>query len=284
MRHIPVLATEVMEALQPAPGGIYLDATLGAGGHAKLILEHSQPDGRVIGFDRDDRNLAIAKENLAEFEGRVQFIHDSYAGMGNHQLPPVDGALFDLGFSSMHVDEAERGFSFQADGPLDMRYNTAQTITAESIVNGSSKEELADLIHVYGEDPLARHIAKAIFDARKQERITRTSQLAEVIAGAIRRSGKQHPATKTFQALRIAVNDEFGHINMGLAAAVAQLKPGGVLAVISFHSLEDRIVKQFFKESTDLELLTKKAIQPSWSEKQTNPRSRSAKLRTARKK
>lgn len=282
MQHIPVLATEVMEALQPATGKVYLDATLGAGGHAKLILEASKPDGQLIGFDRDDRNLDIAKQELNAYANRVQFIQDSYAEMASHDLPKVDGILFDLGYSSMHVDEASRGFSFQQNGPLDMRYDTQQETTAETIVNGYSKEDLADLIHQYGEEPLSREIASAIFDARRKERITTTGQLADVIKQTIHRNSKQHPATKTFQALRIAVNDEFGHVERGLAAAINQLKPGRVLAVITFHSLEDRIVKNFIKESEELEPLAKKAIQPQWKEKQANPRARSAKLRIAK--
>ncbi len=282
MQHIPVLAQEVMGALTPASGGRYLDATLGAGGHASMILQLSSPDGQLVGFDRDARNLAIAKEHLGAYGDRVRFIQDSYANMSAYDLPEMDGILFDLGYSSMHVDQAERGFSFQEDGPLDMRYDLGQMLTAEMIVNEYTRDDLSELIYKYGEEPFSRQIAKAIVEQRKRARIRTTLDLAKVIETVVRRVGKHHPATKTFQALRIVVNDEFGHMERGLSNAVNQLKIGGVIAVISFHSLEDRIVKQFFKTETRLELMSKKAIQPTWREKQHNKRSRSAKLRIAR--
>ncbi len=281
MRHIPVLANEVMEALALAPNQTIIDGTLGLGGHAALILERTSPNGLLIGFDRDARNLATAKDNLATFGQRVRYEHSSFAAMNTLGLQ-VDGVLLDLGFSSVHVDDPTRGFSFQNDGPLDMRYDTRNTFTAEDIVNSWSRDELTTLFRQLGEEPKAPYAAKAIFEARRGERIISTLQLADIISAVIPRRGKMHPATKVFQALRMMVNDELGEVSKGLEAARDVLKPGGRLAVITFHSLEDRLVKRWLKNETDFEVVTKKPIIPGREEILSNPRSRSAKLRVAR--
>jgi len=282
--HKPVLLKEVMEGLSLDSGAVIIDATLGLGGHTREILSQTAPDGRVIGFDRDDRNIELARKELSDISNRIEFIKDSFSSIETHVKEPVDGALFDIGFSSLHVDDPERGFSFMNDGPLDMRYDQSQELTAEVIINSWSKEDLADLFRKLGEEQSASQIANAIFNARRKNPITRTSELAEIISNTVRRTGKQHPATKVFQALRIAVNDELGEVEKGLEAAVKVLKPGGRLAVISFHSLEDRLVKHFLKDHKDLEVITKKSIKPEFEEIKNNPRARSAKLRIAVKK
>ncbi len=281
--HIPVLMTEVLDSLNLAPGAHILDCTVGLGGHAKAILEKISPNGTLCGFDRDERNLELAEKTLAAFGDRVTFIHDSFANIGAHSLPKMDGILFDLGFSSLHVDDASRGFSFQKDGPLDMRYDTTQETTAETIVNSWPRDGLADLFRVYGEEPASEKIAKEILHSRRRERIVTTKQLADLIERVSPRRGKIHPATKVFQALRMEVNDELGQIKAGLLAAVELLKPEGRLCVITFHSLEDRLVKQLIKNNELLSRVTKKPIRPLWQEQQSNPRSRSAKLRVAKK-
>lgn len=273
-----------MEGLSLDSGAVIIDATLGLGGHTREILSQTAPDGRVIGFDRDDRNIELARKELSDISNRIEFIKDSFSSIETHVKEPVDGALFDIGFSSLHVDDPERGFSFMNDGPLDMRYDQSQELTAEVIINSWSKEDLADLFRKLGEEQSASQIANAIFNARRKNPITRTSELAEIISNTVRRTGKQHPATKVFQALRIAVNDELGEVEKGLEAAVKVLKPGGRLAVISFHSLEDRLVKHFLKDHKDLEVITKKSIKPEFEEIKNNPRARSAKLRIAVKK
>lgn len=285
MEHISVLAKEVIDGLALAPGMTVLDGTLGLGGHTRLILEATSPSGKVIGFDRDSRNLALAKERLAEFGERMIFINDSFANVAAHDVPLLDGALLDLGFSSLHVDDPARGFSFMHDGPLDMRYDTRQEQSAETIVNSWSRDDLAYIFRIYGEERFASGIAKAITEARKKERITTTGQLAALISSlAGRKTPGVHPATRVFQALRIAVNDELGELERGLEGITAKLQPGARFAVITFHSLEDRIVKQFFAGHAALERTTKKPIAPSPAEVSDNPRSRSAKLRIAIKK
>jgi 16S rRNA (cytosine1402-N4)-methyltransferase len=282
MQHIPVLAAEVIEGLQLQPGQTIIDGTLGLGGHTAMILDRIAPNGTVIGIDRDARNLELAKQQLAVFGERVRYVHSSFSAMDTLDVQ-VDGVLLDLGFSSVHVDDASRGFSFQNDGPLDMRYDTTGELTAEVIVNGWSKDDLANLLRRLGEEPAAHRIAKAIFDARRAQRIATTAQLAEIIGAVIPRRGKTHPATKTFQALRLAVNDELGEVEKGLTAAAKVLKPGGRLAVITFHSLEDRLVKHWLKASDSFEVIGKKPIVPGREEIVSNPRSRSAKLRLAHK-
>lgn len=280
--HIPVMINEVLTGLDLHPGDTILDGTVGLGGHAALILERTAPEGELIAVDRDARNLATAQENLRSFGDRVTFVRASYADMAAH-AHDIDGILLDLGFSSVHVDDASRGFSFLHDGPLDMRYDTSKGETAADIVNGATKEELAEMFRIYGEESFAGRIAGAIVAQRRTKKFATTGELAQMIEAMFARRGKAHPATKVFQALRIAVNDELGELKRGLEAAVQTLKPGGRLVIITFHSLEDRIVKQFLKNNEQLEA-QKKAIKPTREETVSNPRARSAKVRVAVKK
>lgn len=291
-KHIPVLLNEVLEYLNPEPNKSFIDGTVGQGGHAAEILRRVTPvvrqtGVRVLAMDRDVSNLAIAKERLARFGDAVIFIHDSYANAKQHAkahgFTRVDGILLDLGFSSAHVDDPSRGFSFQADGPLDMRYDTSRGITAAKIVNTLSEDELARIFRQYGEEPKARAVAQAIVSARKERPFERTLELSECVCKVIPRRGKIHPATRVFQALRIAVNDELGELQRVLPDLVDLLKPGGRLAIITFHSLEDRLVKTFMKERRDLVAVTRKPVVPTREEVRRNPRARSAKLRIARK-
>ncbi len=278
LQHIPVMATQVVTGLQLAQGQVVVDATAGLGGHTRLMAELVNP-GTVYAFDRDARNLEIARRNLGGLSN-VQFVHASFAQMAEH-VKRVDRALFDLGFSSAHVDDASRGFSFMHDGPLDMRYDIRQELTAAMIVNSWPKDELARLMRKYGEEPRAHRIADAIFLARKKERITRTVQLADIVCTVVPRFGKRHPATTLFQALRIAVNDEFGELEIAFKALEEVMVPGGKVAFLTFHSIEDRLVKQWIKGSELFEQDTKKPLAPTREEIKSNPRARSAKLRIA---
>lgn len=281
--HIPVLMNEVIEGLSLHSGATVIDATVGLGGHAEMILARTSPDGKLIGFDRDDRNLSLAKDHLAPYADRITLINDSFGNMAEHSLGEIDAILFDLGFSSVHVDDAGRGFSFQQEGPLDMRYDQKQELTAETIINSWTKDELADLFYEYADETRSRQIAEEIVKARKVNRITTTTQLAEVIESVVKRSGKTHPATKVFQALRMAVNDELGEIKKGIYSGINLLKPGGRMAIITFHSTEDAFVKYQLKDDPRIELVNKKVIKPTYEETQSNPRSRSAKLRVVEK-
>ena len=301
--HQPVLYHQIIHALQPRSPGIYVDGTVGAGGHARGILEASSPEGRLLGFDVDTQALAIAEKTLAPFGARVRLVHASYVSLGTtlHSLGwlPVQGILFDLGASSMQFDTPERGFSFREDAPLDMRFDPNAPRTAADLVNTLPEDELADILYRYGEERAARKIAKAILRARP---IRTTGELASLIENVLPRRGSAiHPATRSFQALRIAVNDELQNIERALPQALEALAPGGRIAVLAFHSLEDRIVKRFFQqESRDcicppeqpvctckhraaLKILTKKPIRPSEEEIRDNPRARSARLRVAEK-
>jgi len=303
MQHVPVLFQEVLKILNPSPGGIYVDGTVGAGGHSRGILERSSPDGKLVGFDRDPAALALAKENLAEFGDRVRLIHSSYhevvPHLNNLNWGSVDGILIDLGLSSMQLDSAERGFSFRFDAPLDMRFDPGQPFSAFDLVNESTREELADIIFKYGEEKFSRKIANAIIANRP---LATTQELAELIKSvAPHTKSKIHPATRTFQALRIVVNNELEALEKFLPEALELLKPGGRLAVIAFHSLEDRIVKGYFRqESKDcicppevpicvcghkarIKELSRRPIRPEDEESEANPRARSAKLRAAEK-
>lgn len=281
-KHIPVLARQVIDGLVLVPGATILDGTLGLGGHAALVLAATAPNGVLVGFDRDARNLEAARENLSAFADRLLLVNDSFAHIAQHDVPRLNGALLDLGFSSVHVDDATRGFSFMKDGPLDMRYDTKQELTAAGIVNSWPRDDLATVFRLYGEDPYAHNVAKAITEARKKEKFTTTGQLASLILSlAGGRRGKIHPATRVFQALRIAVNDELGELARGLNAITERLVPGGRIAIITFHSLEDRVVKQFFRDDPRLDVLTKRPIVATQTERIENPRSRSAKLRVA---
>ncbi len=287
--HVPVLLDDVLRFLDPKPGEFFIDGTVGLGGHAKELVARVLPGGRLLAVDRDQDNLSLAKKRLAAHADRVVFVHDSFAHLAAqayaHGFSHARGVLLDLGFSSHHVDDPSRGFSFQTDGPLDMRYDRTQELTAEVIVNGWTKEELVRIFRVYGEERFAAKIAEAIVRARRRERIMTTLALAELIASVLPRRGKIHPATRVFQALRIAVNDELGEIERALPQALEALAPGGRLAVISFHSLEDRAVKRFFKQhdGKELTVLTKHVVTPTEDEIKRNPRARSAKLRAVEK-
>jgi 16S rRNA (cytosine1402-N4)-methyltransferase len=301
--HQPVLYHEIILALQPRSTGFYVDCTVGAGGHASGILEASEPDGRLLGFDLDPQALQLAQERLASFSERAILIQASYVTL-RAQLDElgwdfVNGILLDLGLSSMQLDTRERGFSFQADAPLDMRFDPWGPIRAADLVNTLPEKDLANLLYEYGEERRSRQVAHAIVRARP---VQTTRQLAQVVAGATRGGQKGiHPATRTFQALRIAVNRELESLEAVLPQAVSSLEPGGRLAVIAFHSLEDRIVKNFFRqESRDcicpprqpvctcghkatIKEITRRPVRPQEAEVQANPRARSARLRVAEK-
>lgn len=288
--HVPVLPCEVLDWLRPCSGGTYIDGTLGLGGHAGLILEHSNPDGRVFGFEWDSQAAQIAQARLAVYGGRFQLIPASYAEIAAQcqaqGLMQTDGILLDLGASSLQFDRPERGFSFMADAPLDMRMNTNLPTSAADLVNELPQEELADIFYNYGEERQSRRIARFIVEARLAQPVASTRQLAEIVRQAVPgkyQPKKIHPATKVFQALRIAVNRELDNLAKVLADAPALLAPGARLCIITFHSLEDRMVKQAFSSNPALRALTKKPILPGEIELLANSRSRSAKLRVAAK-
>jgi 16S rRNA (cytosine1402-N4)-methyltransferase len=273
-----------MELLRVRPGGLYVDGTVGLGGHASAVLRASAPGGRLVAFDRDAETMARARETLAPFGERVRFVHADYREaprlLGSER---PDGILLDLGISSVQLDTAERGFSFQADGPLDMRMDRSQGPSAADVVNRTRESELADLIYAYGEERGSRRIARAIVAARERRHFETTSELAAVVrraAGRQRRPGLD-PATRTFQALRIHVNQELAGLGDAVGALADTLAPGGRLVVIAFHSLEDREVKQSFRAAAarGFTLLTKKPLRPGDEEVRRNPRSRSARLR-----
>jgi 16S rRNA (cytosine1402-N4)-methyltransferase len=296
-QHTPVLLAEVITGLAPRSGGRYIDGTLGGGGHAAAILEASAPDGRLLGIDADPAALAAGAARLASLDERTVLAHGNFRDLAQlaraNGFEPADGILLDLGVSSHQLDTPERGFSFMADAPLDMRMDPTSGETAADLVNELPESELADLIYHYGEERGSRRIARAIVAARRTGRIATTRALAEIVARALGgRHGKIHPATRTFQALRIAVNRELESLEAALPQAVDVLAPGGRLAVIAFHSLEDRIVKQFFRAESGyasavgpsrLRIVTKKPIEAELAEARANPRARSAKLRIAEK-
>ncbi len=275
MSHTSVLYHEALDWLAVRPGGVYVDATLGGAGHTRGILERG---GRVIAFDQDPEAIARAQAldlpNLTLVQANFR---DLVPELEKRSLTPVDGILADLGVSSFHLDDARRGFSYQQEGPLDMRMGEG-ALTAAEVVNTYPEEDIADILYRYGEEPRSRRIARFIVENRP---ITTTTQLAEVIRRATGYRQAGHPARKTFQALRIYVNDELGTLEQLLRGAEPVLKPGGRLVIISFHSLEDRLVKHFLRDSTLLKPLTKKPITPSESEQRANPRARSAKMRVA---
>lgn len=278
-KHIPVLSREVLAGLAPQAGGVYLDATVGGGGHSRLLLE-AHPDIHLVAIDQDDQAIAAAQANLAEFCDRTQFFHGNFVQYQPHEQK-FDGILADLGVSSAQFDIPERGFSFRHEAELDMRMNRSQPTTAAEIVNHWDEKELADLIYTYGEERLSRRIARRIVEKRP---FTTTTELADAIFYSVPskyRHGRIHPATRTFQALRIAVNQELEVLETLLKRAPDWLKPGGRLAIISFHSLEDRIVKYAFREDERLKIVTKKPITAQPDEVDDNVRSRSAKLRIA---
>ena len=277
--HIPVLSQETVAGLGVIAGGWYLDATVGGGGHSELILQ-AAPDVNLVALDRDLQALAAARERLAPYGDKVQFWHCNYADY-QPSAQKFDGIIADLGVSSVQLDLAERGFSFRHEAPLDMRMDRSQGTTAADLVNNTSEVELARIIFTYGEERMSRQIARDIVAGRP---FTTTTQLAYAIGGAVPKSyryGRIHPATRTFQALRIMVNQELSSLEKFLAVAPTWLKPEGKIGLISFHSLEDRIVKHTLRENERLKVLTKKPIIATDLELASNPRARSAKLRWA---
>jgi len=302
--HTPVLLQETIDHLNLRAGQTVVDCTLGLGGHSEAILEKIGPKGHLIAFDQDEGNLKAAKERLKKYEKQITYIHDNFEYLEEHLkdrgIKTVNAILFDLGLSSPHVDDPERGFSFMKEGPLDMRYDKRQGLTAEKVINTYNEEKLADIIFKYGEERRSRAIAKKIAHIRKSEPIVSTLQLARIIGwGPKGHKSKIHPATLTFRALRIYVNREMEVLEKALDQAVKILEPGGRIVVISYHSLEDRTVKNKLRYYTQdcicpkelpvcqcnfqkkLYLLTRKPIIPNGIEVSRNPRSRSAKLRVA---
>lgn len=304
--HYSVMAAEVLQYLAPRSGGVYLDGTLGGGGHSELILEASGPDGVVYGIDRDPSALAAASTRLKRFGNRFRPLRGSFgdlaALLASQGVGAIDGLVLDLGVSSPQLDRAERGFSFRADGPLDMRMDPTQGETAADLVNSLSERELEQAIKEYGEERWARKIAQRIVAQRQEQPFKTTLQLAELVERSIPRRFQEdriHPATRTFQGLRILVNNELEQVEQGLKAAIDLVRPGGRLVVISFHSLEDRIVKQRLRDAASgcrcprqlpqcvcgqqplLRVLTSRPVMAGAAELAENPRSRSAKLRAA---
>lgn len=300
--HAPVLFQEVLSSLSPVSPFRYVDGTAGAGGHSSGILKACAPAGELLALDLDPIALGICTERLAEFGSRAHLVHGSYADLSEHLQAigwdQIHGFLLDLGVSSMQLDMAEKGFSFRQDAPLDMRFDPSAPLTGAELLNGQDEYELTRILYEYGEESNARRIVRAIIANRP---ITTTGQLAALIEKTVGRKGAIHPATKTFQALRIAVNDELDNLRSVLPQALAALQPGGRMAIISFHSLEDRIVKHYFQaESKDcvcppqqpictcnhhasLKIITRHPLEATEEEKQNNPRARSAKLRVAEK-
>ncbi len=296
--HIPVLLTPLLAACAPVRG-LWLDGTFGAGGYARGLLAAGADT--VIGVDRDPLALELAASWAGDFGDKLRLVQGNFSELDHHAGAALDGVVLDLGVSSMQIDMAERGFSFQKDGPLDMRMSQSGESAAD-IVNAASEDRLADILYHYGEERASRRIARFIVAARTDNPITTTLRLAEIVSKCLPRPkpGQSHPATRSFQALRIAVNAEFSELVQGLGAAERALKPGGLLAVVTFHSLEDRIVKRFFQAAAGEEpnsnryapaksgttarfdLITRKAVGPDDTELEQNPRSRSAKLRVAR--
>ena len=306
--HTPVMLEKVLQSLRCKPGGTYVDGTLGGGGHARAILENTAPDGLLIGIDRDDDALLESEKRLQSFGQRKILIKGNFADIGeiltNLNIRKVDGILLDLGVSSHQLDTADRGFSFSLDAPLDMRMDQSSRYRAYDLVNLSPEKELRKVIRDYGEEPMAGRIARAILAKRASAPIRTTIELADVVCRAVRRQGvrkKVHPATRTFQAIRIAVNQELSNLSTAIDAGIDQLGQGGRFSIISFHSLEDRIVKETFRSregrcqcppglpvcqcqrEAKLRVLTRKPLRPEADESETNPRARSARLRTAEK-
>ncbi len=307
-RHAPVMPEEALRFLAPRSGGVYLDGTVGGGGHSRLILEAGSPDCILYAFDRDQSALTAAGRRLAEFGHRFNPIHSNFSAMAqalsDAGVTGIDGFLLDLGVSSHQLDTTERGFSFQTDAPLDMRMDTGSGSTAADLVNNLPETELTRIIRAYGDERWAQRIARFIVTAREEGPVTTTLQLVDIIKGAIPRGAweeRLHPATRTFQALRIATNDELGSLEQGLAAGISLLNPGGRGVIISFHSLEDRIVKHSFRDLArgcvcprdlplcvcghlpQVKVLTSRAVRPSDMETAANPRARSARLRAVEK-
>jgi len=288
--HFPVLVEEVIEFLQPHPDGIYLDGTVGGAGHALKILERSSPTGRLIGIDRDKEAIEEARKRLKPYEGRTTIVHGNFSDLREIlrelNIGKVDAILLDLGVSYQQLSDAERGFSFQLEGPLDMRMDRTGGEPASKLINALSQGELEGILRRYGEERWARRIAKAIVRHRQKTPIATTTQLRDIISSAVLKPPRHiHPATKAFQAIRIAVNDELNNLRRIIREGIPLVKGRGRLCIISFHSLEDRIVKEAFRQyerSPELiTIITRKPISPSKREIAENPRARSAKLRVA---
>jgi len=301
--HVPVLLDEVIEGLQPQAGGYFVDCTVGLGGHATAILERISPTGRLLGIDADPEAIEISRDRLRDYGEAVTLVNDNFVNLEaiceRYHFHPVDGIIFDLGVSSLQLDTAERGFSFNLDAPLNMRFDSGQGLTASDIVNNFPEKELEKLIAKYGEERHSRRIARHIVKNRPITTTVDLAHLIEQISGAPARRSRIHPATRTFMALRIAVNKELQNLESALKQTLNLLRPGGRLAVISYHSLEDRIVKQFMRDAASnclcppgavicrcghvptLKLISRKVIKPTSLEIESNPRSRSAKLRIA---
>jgi 16S rRNA (cytosine1402-N4)-methyltransferase len=286
--HVPVLVDEVLRWLTPVPPGTWIvDGTVGLGGHAAALLSHAA-ESRLLGLDRDSETLVHAARRLAPFEGRCVLRHADFRYLDTEARAcgavPAHAVLLDLGLSSFQLERSGRGFSFQGDEPLDMRFDTRQPLTAAELVRRTAEPELARIIHEYGEEPAARRIARRLVQVRARAPIETTRQLADLVASSIpphRRSHRIHPATRTFQALRIAVNDELGSLEAALPQGAELLAPGGRFGVIAFHSLEDRLVKNAFRRlaHTGWRALTRKPLRPSDDEVHSNPRARSARFR-----
>jgi 16S rRNA (cytosine1402-N4)-methyltransferase len=291
--HVPVLQKEVIRYLDPKPNENFIDCTLGGGGHALAILERTAPEGKLLGIDWDEELIANLKARPGILRKRAILVRGNFAGLKDlakkYKFTKISGVILDVGFSSWHIEESKRGFTFQKKEPLDMRYDADNPLTAGKIVNYWSEFDIERIIRENAEERFSRQIAKAIIEARKSLEIKNTLQLSRIIEGAFPGRygrGKIFPATKTFQALRVAVNDELLNLEKVLPQALEMLETGGRLAVISFHSLEDRIVKNFFKKEAErgkLKILTKKPVQPGNEEIKINKRARSAKLRAAEK-
>lgn len=289
--HVPVLQEEVLRYLQPTGGRVYVDCTLGLGGHGESILRASSPDGQLIGFEWDRQAAELAGRRLEKYGDRFTPVHRSYAeligGLADIGITEVDGVLLDLGVSSLQLDRAERGFSFQVEGPLDMRMDRRQGKTAEDLIRTLSRDELADIFYNYGEERQSRRIAAYLVKARERHPVRTTEQLARLVAEAVPRKyhpKKRHVATRVFQALRIAVNRELDNLAGVLSDIPLVLTPGGRVCVITFHSIEDRMVKQAFAGNTLYRVLTAKPVEPGAEEIERNPRARSARLRVAERK
>jgi len=304
--HVPVLLDEVIQAFSPLDGKTLVDGTVGLGGHSDALLQSSETL-RIVGIDRDREALEWAAKRLARHGDRIRLIHGNFRDLGSHldelEIGPVDGVLLDIGVSSLQLDTAERGFSFRRDGPLDMRMDRQAAHTAAAWIHEATESEIADVLFRYGEERYARRIARAIASRRDEHPIETTSELAEIVRGAVPARydhGRLHPATRSFQAIRVFVNDELEALNLGLESGFDRLKIGGTMVVISFHSLEDRAVKRFFREKAkdcvcppelpacvcdkqvEAEILTPRPLRAAAAETGTNPRARSARLRAAR--
>lgn len=284
--HIPVLLEETIENLRVRPGGHYIDSTVGGGGHAALILGRSSPGGKLLGIDADPGAIEIARETLRPYGAAAILVNENFDQLeyicSKCGFLTVDGVLFDLGMSSMQLEDESRGFSFQLESPLDMRFSPTQELTAYEIVNNMSEDELANLIRRYGEEPRSRRIASYIVNSRPISTTTELARVVERVVGG--RRERIHPSTRTFQALRVAVNQELENLECALNQVARVLNPGGRLVVISYHSLDDRMVKEFLRRESSgytptLKVINKKVIIPSLAEVRSNPRSRSARMR-----